>query len=548
MTALEEVDGSYIRSLIDTYRAPDASPAYLLCDRHDPGAIAFTVVDDQLASTDITYDELRIRSEQGAAALARLGIGVGDAVATLMGKSTGFVVTLMSIWRLGAVHVPLFTAFAWPAIELRLRGSHAKAIVADVGQRAKIEDAAGAIVIVDGGTDPDLGDGDLALRTLLDAHQPGCSAAVTGPYAPMVMLFTSGTTGTAKGVPVPVFALASFHEYMELGLDVAESDVFWNVADPGWAYGLYFAVLGPLALGHRSLLLSSGFSAELTAQVINRYGVTNLAAAPTVYRAMRARANVLPTLMPLRRASSAGEPLTPEVNEWAERTFGVCVRDHYGQTEIGMVIVDAWHDAVCRRQRAGSMGHPLPGWAVAVLTEDTTEIRPAGETGRIAIDTSASEMMWFRGYYEAPTTTAERFVDEGRWYLTGDAGRVDEDGYFYFSSRGDDIILMAGYRIGPFDVESVLSTHPAVLESAVVGVPDPIRGEVLEAFVVLRPDLVADDALTAELQQRVKTGFAAHAYPRVIHYVGALPKTPSGKVQRFLLRQQRAIEMSDPDI
>lgn len=550
-TPAQNLDGdpdAYVQTLVDTYGGPQACAAHLLCDRHPADDVAFTVIDAELGSADLTYGALRTRSEQGAAALAELGVGEGDAVATLMGKSADLVCTLLSIWRLGAVHVPLFTAFAWPAIELRMSGSAAKVVVADADQRSKLEDAGHAsVVIADGKQGPDaataaLADGDHLWSAIVDAQTPGLPAAATGSEAPLVMIFTSGTTGKPKGVPVPVFALASFHEYVELGLDVRASDVFWNAADPGWAYGLYYGILGPLALGRRSLLLASGFSPELSAGVLERFGVTNFAAAPTVYRAMRAKADALPSSLPLRRASSAGEPLTPEVIEWARGIFGRPVRDHYGQTEHGMMIINGWHDAIRRDLREGSMGHALPGWSAAVLADEDAEQLPAGEVGRVAIDAAASPLMWFRGYHDNPAKTAERFLDDGahRWYLTGDAGRTDEDGYFYFSSRDDDVILMAGYRIGPFDVESVLATHPAVAESAVVGVPDELRGEALEAFVVLRAGVSGGEDLTDELQKRVKTGFAAHAYPRRVHYVDELPKTPSGKIQRFLLRKKRA--------
>jgi acetyl-CoA synthetase len=184
------------------------------------------------------------------------------------------------------------------------------------------------------------------------------------------------------------------------------------------------------------------------------------------------------------------------------------------------------------------MGLPLPGWSAAVLHEDRDEVAPPGTPGRVAIDVTASPLLWFEGYVGAPNKTAERFTADGRWYVTGDAGSVDEDGHFYFSARDDDVIIMAGYRIGPFDVESVLVMHERVAEAAVVGMPDPLRGESLEAFVVLRGGGRGDDALVRELQQLVKDKFAAHAYPRRVHFVDELPKTPSGKVQRFLLRQR----------
>jgi acetyl-CoA synthetase len=324
---------------------------------------------------------------------------------------------------------------------------------------------------------------------------------------------------------------------------VSADDVFWNAADPGWAYGLYYAILGPLAAGRRSLLLHAGFSPALTWQVMERFGVTNFAAAPTVYRALRADPAPVPDSVRLRRASSAGEPLTPEVISWAEENLGVPVRDHYGQTEHGMVIVNGWADEVRAPVRAGSMGRPMPGWSAAVLDETDTTILPPGEVGRVAIHVAGSPLMWFSGYAGAPDKTAERYTDDGAWYLTGDAGSIDANGFFSFSARDDDVIIMAGYRIGPFDVESVLVTHPRVMETAVIGVPDTLRGEVLEAFVVLRSGDTGDEHLTAELQQLVKDQFAAHAYPRTVHFIDELPKTPSGKVQRYVLRQRRRAEV-----
>ncbi|MDQ0662797.1 acetyl-CoA synthetase [Arthrobacter ulcerisalmonis] len=525
-----------VDALLAKYGAADACAAELLCDSHDPNAIAFTVVAADLSREDITYGELRERSERGAAALAGLGIGPGDAVATLMGKSMDLVVMLLAIWRRGAVHVPLFTAFAWPAIELRLQASEAKAVITDADQRAKIHDTPAAVIVV--GAETALPD--LALTPLLAAHEPGIPAEAVGGHGAMVLIFTSGTTGAPKGVPVPVRALAAFRQYIELGLDVSEDDVFWNAADPGWAYGLYYGILGPMAAGRRNLLLRPGFSPELSFKVLEAFSVTNFAAAPTVYRTMRAKSPAGTAPFQLRRASSAGEPLTPEVISWAREVLGVPVRDHYGQTEHGMMIINAWHDDVRTELRPGSMGRPLPGWSCAVLKDNTDEPAAPGEMGRVAVNVAESPMMWFEAYKDAPEKTAERFSQDGRWYLTGDAGMVDGDGYYYFSSRDDDVIIMAGYRIGPFEVESVLATHPAVLESAVVGAPDELRGEVLEAYVVLGAGYSGGDDLVAELQTMVKTQFAAHAYPRRIHFVDDLPKTPSGKLQRYILRQQRA--------
>ena len=531
--------------LLAIYDIPGASAAEFLCDRHDPDAVAFTIIDADLSGRDITYGELKTESEKVAAALAELGVSEGDRVATLMSKSADLVFTLVGIWRLGAVHMPLFTAFAWPAIEMRITGGDAKVIISDADQRGKIEKTDVPVVVAGLADCPEAREGDLDLATIVAAQEPGRPAAVTGPNAGMVMLFTSGTTGTPKGVVVPVRALAAFHQYIETGLDVRADDVFWNGADPGWAYGLYYGILGPLAVGRRSLLLHARYSPELAFAVLQYFHVTNFAAAPTVYRTMRAKADIAPADVTLRRASAAGEPLTPEVIDWSVGQFGVEVRDQYGQTEHGMFIINPWHDALREDVRPGSMGVPLPGWSCTVLAADADVPAPAGELGRVAIDVPASPLMWFTGYHEAPEKTAERFSADGRWYYTGDAAKLDEDGHFYFSSRDDDVIIMSGYRIGPFDVESVLAQHPDVLESAVIGVPDDLAGEVLEAYVVLRegvlPDGVFDDDdKVSELQKWVKTEFAAHAFPRKIHFARELPKTPSGKIQRFLLRKERA--------
>ncbi|WP_194834718.1 AMP-binding protein [Nocardia sp. XZ_19_369] len=529
-----------VRELLDMYDRPDACAADLLCDRHPADAIAFTIVDRDLSSIDLTYGELRERSTRFATGLAQLGIQQGDRVATLMGKSTDLVVALLGIWRRGAVHVPLFTAFAPPAIAFRLEASGTSIVIADADQAAKLAPGPDLPadppwqLIVSG----DAPEGTLGMLDLLaeDAqHEP---AAVIGGDGLLVELFTSGTTGTPKGVPIPLRALASFQAYQEFALDVRADDVFWNAADPGWAYGLYWAIMAPLASGVRGILLHAAFSPTLTWQVLGRFGVTNFTAAPTVYRALRADSAGASMHAALRRASSAGEPLTPEVVAWSQEHLGVAVRDHYGQTEHGMLICNSWHEALDAEVPAGSMGRALPGWTCAVLSDDSDTIAPTGELGRVAIDTENSPLLWFLGYLNAPERTAQRYTSDGRWYLTGDAGSQDENGFFRFSARDDDVIIMAGYRIGPFEVESVLVLHDQVAEAAVVGMPDELRGEVLEAFVVLRDGFAGSVELEAELQDLVKKKFAAHAYPRTVHFVESLPKTPSGKVQRYVLRQK----------
>lgn len=539
-----------VQQLLARYGAPDVSVAELLCDQHSPNATAYFLVEPDVSYRVMTYGELSESSERIAAALAELGVGQGDRVATLLGKTSEHLITILAIWRLGAVHVPLFTAFARSAIAFRLQRSNAKVVVCDPAQRSKLHAGddmpaeAPWKIIVTGESEKST---DLSFSDLLAKHEPGIPVARLGGDAPIVEIYTSGTTGRPKGVVASTRMLASTHTYMEYGLDLTPEDVFWNAADPGWAYGLYLGVHGSLCLGVPSVWLSAGFSADATLSVMSRLQVTNFAAAPTVYRALRASQAKVPSDLALRCASSGGEPLTPEVNAWAQHALGIQIHDHYGQTEAGMLITNHHHPAVRKPLREGSMGHAMPGWTGVVLDEDGDEVVPPGTLGRIAFDLTNSPLATFTGYLNEPEKDGDKFSTDRRWYLTGDSGKLDEDGYFHFVSRDDDVIIMAGYRIGPFDVESALLSHPAVVEAAVIAAPDEMRGEVLEAFVVLSDDQSGSAELAEELQQWVKANFAAHAYPRRVHFIDHLPKTPSGKTQRYVLRELRRTELAEAD-
>lgn len=500
-----------VAALQRAFAAPTLNVAEVLCDAHPGEAVAFTFVDAEAEGTAMTYAELATASRRLAAELTARGIGRGDRVAVLMGKRRELPIALLAIWRLGAVHVPLFTAFAPPAIEMRVRDSGAKLIVTEPSQHAKVAEL-GVETLLTGE----------AFDQLLVSGEGAESSVAVGGDGLIVQLYTSGTTGTPKAVGVPGRAIGAFVAYMRYGLDLEDDDTFWNAADPGWAYGLYYGIIGPLAIGKSNVLLSAGFSPELTATVIEKTGVTNFAAAPTVYRALKA-GDVRLRAARLRRASSAGEPLTPDVTSWAPDALGVIVRDHYGQTEHGMVIVNAWHPQLRRDVRAGSMGQVLPGFA-------------AGTKGtEIVLATTGSPLLWFGGYLNAEEKTRERYTPDLQWYRTGDVGRHDGEDFF-FASRDDDVILAAGYRIGPFDVESIIVQHPDVVEAAVVGRPDELRGEVVEAFVVPAAGAERGDDLRDAIKQLVRDQLGAYAYPRRVHFVDELPKTPSGKVQRFILR------------
>jgi acetyl-CoA synthetase len=549
-TAAVTAPHTRVQELLALYTAPQVCVANLLCDRRDLAAVAYRIIGQDLSEQQLSYGQLREESERFASVLAQLGVRAGDRVATLMGKSRELLVTLMGIWRIGAVHVPLFTAFAPPAVAMRLLGSKTRVVVCDPSQRAKLEPGEdipanpGWSLINTGPADERA----LGFEALMAGANGYPAAAVTTADAPIIHIYTSGTTGRPKAVVVPVKALAAFQAYGEFAFDLQRDDVFWNAADPGWAYGLYFGLLTALTTGVESVLVQGGFSAELTYAVLSSQGVTNFAAAPTVYRSLRASSAVIPAELKLRCASSAGEPLTPEVNAWAGEALGVAVHDHYGQTEAGMLINNHHHPSLQRPLRQGSMGQVMPGWTAVVLREHEDAPAATGEVGRLAMDLSGSPLAFFSGYLDDPQKSAEKFAGNGHWYVTGDLARVDGDGYYYFGSRDDDVIIMAGYRIGPFEIESVLQTHPAVSESAVIAVPDPIRGEVMEAFIVLRDQAAASEVLAKELQNWVKTKYAAHAFPRTVHFATSLPKTPSGKIQRFVLRQQRKASLIDTTV
>jgi acetyl-CoA synthetase len=540
-----------VQQLLATYDSREVCLANLLCDRHaeQPDRVALRYEDASGTTDQLTYADLRDASTRFAGVLRDLGVSRGDRVATLLPKVPELMIATLALWRLGAAHVPMFTAFGPRPIQHRLQDSSAKVIVTDEQQRPKLNsvlrdwDSTAMIpphVVVVSPNDRQMDhDTDISFWATLHAARPVQSAAVLTGDDLCMLPYTSGTTGSSKGVEVPVKALASFEAYMRFGYDIREDDVFWNMADPGWAYGLWYALVGPLLLGHTTIFYDAPFEPEGIYRILEKYGVTNFAAAPTAYRALRS-AGTPPGLkgrLRLRSLSSAGEPLNPDVITWSEKYLGVPIHDHYGQTEQGM-LVNNHHAASLRRPiRPGSMGHAMPGYRMVVVDDAGREPGP-GQQGQLALDLAASPLCWFRGYRGAPERTAERFIADGRYYLTGDAAHCDEDGYIFAAGRTDDVITSAGYRIGPFDVESALVAHPSVAEAAVIGKPDALRGEIVKAFVVLKPGFVAGDGLTDELGQFVKTSLSAHAYPREIEVVDSLPKTASGKIQRFLLRER----------
>jgi acetyl-CoA synthetase len=507
----------------------------LLCDDHPAGALAL-LYDGPEGVQRLTFGELGQRSRRLAGALRQAGVQEGDRVAVMLPKSPELLTALVAIWRAGAVHVPLFTAFGPEAAGYRVEHSGARLVIVDESNREKVDVAGVRVMSVGGGASRP--DGDIDFATAV-AKGPALEGVERSGDDLMFLLYTSGTTGQPKGVEVPVRSLASIHSYMHYGLDLRPEDVFWNIADPGWGYGLWFGLIGPLLLGHGTLLRAAPFTPEGAYDAILQHGVSNLAGAPTVYRALRAAG--VPAgfrrRSRLRVISSAGEPLNAELLGWSERELGAAIHDHYGQSELGMVVGFAQHPQLRREPVPGSMGFPSPGFKALVLDEQGKEVGP-GVDGELAIDVDSSPLYWFQGYYKDPERTAERFRHGPRHYLTADAARIDAQGLLHFASRADDVITSSGYRIGPFEIESALMAHPAVAEVAVIGTPDELRGEAVTAFVVSAPGVEGTPELAEELQELVKSRLAKHLFPRHVLFVETLPRTPSGKVQRKVLRER----------
>ncbi|NKQ11406.1 AMP-binding protein [Pseudomonas sp. SST3] len=505
------------------------------CDRHadsDKIALRWEGRDGQRA--DWTFAQLKVAAARFANLLSGYGIQPGDTVAGLLPRTPELLVTILGAWRLGAIYQPLFTAFGPKAVEHRIKESGAKMVVTDAVNSEKLDaiEAAPRRLVV--------GDGVEDFWTQVNRQSSEFEPVLLNGEAPFLAMFTSGTTGPAKQLHVPLKAIVAFVTYMRDAVDLRPEDNFWNIADPGWAYGLYYAVTGPLAMGHSTLFYEGGFTVESTCRVVRDYAITNMAGSPTAFRLLlAARSEVEGQIKGrLRAVSSAGEPLTPEVIRWFRDGLGCTIHDHYGQTELGMVLCN--HHALNHAVSIGTAGYAMPGHRVVVLDDQQRELEP-GKPGMLALDRSRSPLLWFSGYVGIKT---KAFV--GNYYLSGDTVEMNTDGSISFVGRADDVITTSGYRVGPFDVESALVEHPAVIEAAVIGKPDPERTELVKAFVVLHAGQNGDTVLAEQLQQHVRTRLSAHAYPREVEFVDELPKTPSGKIQRFLLRDREKTALQQP--
>ena len=536
---LSEIYGEQLDDRLNAYMA--------CCGRHvrDGRGDHLALVHEDTSGnvTRMTFAELDKASAQIANLLKSYGVQAGDQVATMLPRTPELLTIVLATWRIGAVYQPLFTAFGYDSIKYRMDKANTKVVFTNQENRGKFDDLAKQtkMVMVSSENDGKLENnwGDDSYTEMMATQLQTVDAVLLDEDAPFLQMFTSGTVGKSKGVSVPLSALSAFYLYMRYAIDLRADDNYWNMADPGWAYGLYYAITGPLLMGVTTYFNEAGFDAANTRDFMVRHQISNLASSPTAFRMMKSSGvfesahDDANAKLSLRCANSAGETLNTEVVNWVETYLNCKVCDQYGQTETGMTCCE--HHALAHECPVGSMGMALPGHTLVVLDDDM-QVLPDGEQGQLAVVVSKSPAFYFRGY---SWNEKDAFADDH--YLTGDVVERHSDGSYWFSGRDDDIIITAGYRVGPTDVENTVLEHEAVAESAAVGVPDEVRGHTIKSYVVLKDGIVGTDEIAKEIQDLVRRRLSTHAYPREVEFVAALPKTPSGKIQRFLLRSLSAV-------
>jgi acetyl-CoA synthetase len=534
----------HIRDYDELYRAfrwqvpPRYNIGVDVCDRwaeRNPSRLALVHVLADGSRQEIPYGFLKDRSDRLANALRAHGIARGDRVAILLPQMPEVVVAHVATYKLGAVALPLAILFGAEALAYRLQNSGAKALVTNAQGLARIAEiretlADLALVLSTEGA----GDGALGFHETIERASAAFTPVETSPDDPAMMIYTSGTTGPPKGALHGHRVLLGHLPGVELPHDFfpQPGDRFWTPSDWAWAGGLLDVLLPSLACGVPVVARRiEKFDPEQAFALMSDTGVRNAFIAPTALRMLRTAANPRGRhALNLRTLGSGGESLGIEVLEWGREVLGLTINEFYGQTECNLVLSSCASIGV---SRPGAIGKPVPGHMVAVVRPDGA-VAPPGELGQIAV--KRPDPVMFLQYWGRAEATREKFV--GDWMTTGDQGIVDEDGYFHFVGRDDDVITSSGYRIGPGEIEDCLIRHPAVALAAVVGKPDPLRTEIVKAFIVLKPGNAPSDALAADIRNFVKTRLSAHEYPREVAFIADMPMTTTGKVIRRLLRER----------
>ena len=493
-------------------------------------------IDDSGGDRKISWKEMSDGANRVVNVLRAGGVKKGDRVFIQVGRLPEWWETMLACLKMGAIAMPGTVMLTPKDIGYRMELSEPVAVVTEASIAPRFDEARGKSTSVKAylaiGGKPD---GWLDFRAERDRAPAAAPAEPTLATDPAILYFTSGTTGFAKMVLHTQASYGIGHvATARYWLDLAPEDLHWNISDTGWAKAAWSSFFSPFIAGAAQVVHNptGAFSGKRVLDILAQYPVTSMCGAPTIFRAVVLEDLRRWTFPSLRSCVAAGEPLNPEVIATWKAATGLEIRDGYGQTETCCLVGNYKGLTV----KPGSMGKPSPGFEIAIIGDDAKPVA-AGKEGDIGVRIKPVRPVGlFREYWK--NEQANRSSVRGDYYITGDRGVMDEDGYVWFVGRADDVILSAGYRIGPFEVESALLEHASVAESAVVSSPDDIRGEIVKAFVVLKAGVAASDALTAELQEHCKKVTAAYKYPRKIDFVASLPKTVSGKIRRIELRNR----------
>tara|TARA_Y100000994_G_scaffold246755_1_gene250664 strand:- start:1904 stop:3577 length:1674 start_codon:yes stop_codon:yes gene_type:complete len=500
----------------------------------DPEKLAIFWIDDNANQKQRSFSDISTHSKCLASGLKSAGVQRGDVVILMLGREIEWWESFTASLRMGAIVSPGTNQLSPKDLAYRINAASATTIITNTANAEKIEEIEESCpglhtkLLVDGKRK-----GWLNYDELLDSGSVEFESVKTEASEESMCYFTSGTTGLPK-MTIHRHDYGIAHEVTgQYWLNLTEDDLHWNISDTGWAKAAWSSYYGPWNRGAALFIHhSNSFSAEETLSVIEKYPITTMCGAPTIYRMLVLEDLSKYDFSNLRHCVGAGEPLNPEIIETWKSATGLTIRDGYGQTETPILCGNFYFI----EPKPGSMGKPAPGVYLAVIDHDGKEVA-ANVEGDIAVLVKPTRPQGlFKEYKDDPEKTCA--TKRGDWYITGDRAYVDEDGYFWFVSRADDVILSAGYRIGPFEVESALLEHSSVAESAVVSSPDETRGEVVKAFVVLVEGFEGTEILVKELQTHVKNVTAPYKYPRKIEFVDSLPKTVSGKIRRIELRSK----------